>query len=103
MVLFLSDILPTGYMAAKNANIQDGDTVAIWGCGPIGQFAVQSAWMLGAGRVIAIDCVAERLQLAEKFGKAETINFESENVYEILSAPTKNLVFMLASLKYMMA
>jgi threonine dehydrogenase-like Zn-dependent dehydrogenase len=56
-VLFLSDIFPTGYMAAENAQIQPGDTVAVWGCGPVGQFAIKSAWMLGAGRVIAIDGV----------------------------------------------
>jgi threonine dehydrogenase-like Zn-dependent dehydrogenase len=54
-VLFLSDILPTGYMAAENAQIQEGDTVAVWGCGPVGQFAIASAFMLGAARVIAID------------------------------------------------
>ena len=61
-VLFLSDIFPTGYMAAENAEIEPGDTVAVWGCGPVGQFAIRSAWMLGAGRVIAIDRVAERLR-----------------------------------------
>lgn len=87
-VLFLSDIFPTGYMAAENCDIEEGDTVAIWGCGPVAQFAIQSAWMLGAGRVIAIDCVPERLKLAEKFGKAETINFEEEDVYERLMAMT---------------
>jgi len=59
--LFLSDIFPTGYMAAENAQIKDGDTVAIWGCGPVGQFAIRSALMMGAGRVIAIDEVPERL------------------------------------------
>jgi threonine dehydrogenase-like Zn-dependent dehydrogenase len=75
-VLFLSDIFPTGYMAAENAEIEPGDLVAIWGCGPVGQFAIQSAWMLGAGRVVAIDRVPERLKMAEQFGKAETINFE---------------------------
>lgn len=58
-VLFLSDIFPTGYMAAENAEIEPGDTVAIWGCGPVSQFAIRSAWMFGAGRVIAIDRVAE--------------------------------------------
>src|SRR5690606_13563446 len=62
--LFLSDIFPTGYMAAENANIRPGDTVAIWGCGPVGQFAIKSAWMLGAGRVIAIDNVMARLSVA---------------------------------------
>jgi threonine dehydrogenase-like Zn-dependent dehydrogenase len=87
-VLFLSDIFPTGYMAAENCNIQEGDTVAIWGCGPVALFTMQSAWMLGAGRVIAIDCVPERLALAEQFGQAETINFEKEDVYERLMAMT---------------
>ncbi len=79
-VLFLSDIFPTGYMAAENAEIEPGDTVAIWGCGPVAQFAIQSAWMFKAGRVIAIDCVAERLKMAEVQGKAETINFQKECV-----------------------
>ena len=83
-VLFLSDIFPTGYMAAENAEIEPGDTVAVWGCGPVAQFAIQSAWMLGAGRVIAIDRVPERLKMAETYGKAETINFDNENVYERL-------------------
>jgi threonine dehydrogenase-like Zn-dependent dehydrogenase len=75
-VLFLTDIFPTGYMAAENCNIQPGDTVAVWGCGPVAQFAIQSAWMLGAERVIAIDRVAERLNLAESWGRAELINYE---------------------------
>ncbi|KTD17112.1 zinc-dependent alcohol dehydrogenase [Legionella jordanis] len=90
-VLFLSDVFPTGYMAAENADIKKGDTVAIWGCGPVGQFAIQSAWMFGAGRVIAIDCLPERLQMAEKLGKAEIINFEDENVYDALMAMTKGV------------
>jgi threonine dehydrogenase-like Zn-dependent dehydrogenase len=76
-VLFLSDIFPTGYMAAENAEIEPGDTVAVWGCGPVGQFAIKSAWMFGAGRVIAIDRVPERLRMAEEHGKAETIDFEN--------------------------
>ena len=63
-VLFLSDIFPTGYMAAENCQIEEGDTVAVWGCGPVGQFAIQSAWMFGAERVIAIDRVPERLAMA---------------------------------------
>jgi len=75
-VLFLSDIFPTGYMAAENAGIEPGDTVAVWGCGPVGQFAVRSALMLGAERVIAIDRHVPRLQLAERAG-AETLNYES--------------------------
>jgi len=88
-VLFLSDIFPTGYMAAENAEIEEGDTVAIWGCGPVGQFSIQSAWMLGAGRVIAIDSVPERLQLAAEKGRAETINFEKTDVYERIQELTK--------------
>ena len=83
-VLFLSDIFPTGYMAAENADIEPGDTVAVWGCGPVGQFAIQSAWMLGAGRVIAIDRIPERLRMAETHGRAETINYEEAGVYDTL-------------------
>jgi threonine dehydrogenase-like Zn-dependent dehydrogenase len=87
-VLLLSDVFPTGYMAAENAEIEKGDTVAIWGCGPVGQFCIKSAWMMGAGRVIAIDCVAERLKLAEKKGNAEVINFDDKDVYEELQSMT---------------
>lgn len=76
-VLFLTDIFPTGYMAAEYCNIHGGDVVAVWGCGPVGLFAIKSAYLLGAERVIAIDCVPERLRLAESFGGAETID-ESE-------------------------
>jgi threonine dehydrogenase-like Zn-dependent dehydrogenase len=84
-VLFLSDIFPTGYMAAENADISEGDTVAVWGCGPVGQFAIQSARMLGADRVIAIDIVPERLRMAEKYGQAETIDSASyTEIYERL-------------------
>ncbi|MFO0950715.1 MAG: zinc-dependent alcohol dehydrogenase [Isosphaeraceae bacterium] len=88
-VLFLSDIFPTGYMAAENAGIEPGDTVAVWGCGPVGQFTIWSAWALGAGRVVAIDEVPERLRLAETHGKAETINFREEKVYDRLMEMTK--------------
>lgn len=88
-VLFLSDVFPTGYMAAENAEIRAGDTVAVWGCGPVGQFAIQSAWLLGAGRVIAIDNVEERLELARTYGKAETISsFDGNEVYEKLMEMT---------------
>ena len=87
-VLFLSDIFPTGYMAAENCGIEPGDTVAVWGGGPVGQFAIQSAWMMGAGRVIAIDRVPERLAMAAKFGRAETINFSKEKVYDRLMEMT---------------
>jgi threonine dehydrogenase-like Zn-dependent dehydrogenase len=87
-VLFLSDIFPTGWMAAENANIEPSDTVAIWGCGPVGQMTIKSAWMLGAGRVIAIDCVNERLQMAADQAGAETIDFSKEDVYEVLQEMT---------------
>jgi len=87
-VLFLSDIFPTGYMAAENAEIEPGETVTIWGCGPVAQFAIKSAWMLGAGRVIAIDRVAERLAMAETHGKAETIDYEKDDVYDRLMEMT---------------
>ncbi len=82
-VLFLSDILPTGWQAAEYAEIEPGDTVAVWGCGPVGLFAVQSAFLMGAERVIAIDHFPHRLELAKKFG-AITINFEETAVYEAL-------------------
>ena len=75
-------------IAAENADIAPGDTVAIWGCGPVGQFAIRSAWMFGAGRVIAIDRIPERLAMAE-VGKAETINYEQVDVYDALQAMTK--------------
>jgi threonine dehydrogenase-like Zn-dependent dehydrogenase len=87
-VLFLSDIFPTGYMAAENANIEPGDTVAVWGAGPVGQFAIKSAYMLGAERVIAIDRFPERLRLAETEGKAHTINYEDADVVEELKSLT---------------
>jgi threonine dehydrogenase-like Zn-dependent dehydrogenase len=88
-VLFLSDIFPTGYMAAENCQIEPGDTVAIWGCGPVGQFAIQSAWMLGAHRVIAIDRFPERLALAQTWGRAETINYEEvDSVLDVLNDMT---------------
>ncbi|MHA7633786.1 zinc-dependent alcohol dehydrogenase [Corallococcus sp. M7] len=90
-VLFLTDIFPTGYMAAENCQMEKGDTVAVWGCGPVGQFAIQSAWMFGAGRVIAIDHVPERLALAKSWGKAETIDFTKQDVYETLKEMTRGL------------
>jgi len=78
-VLFLSDIFPTGYMAAENAQIQEGDIVAVWGAGPVGQFAIASAFMLGAARVIAIDRIPERLALARSIG-AITVDYSEEDV-----------------------
>ncbi|MCG5061102.1 MAG: glutathione-dependent formaldehyde dehydrogenase [Limnoraphis sp. WC205] len=86
-VLFLTDIFPTGYMAAENCDIEPGDTVAVWVCGPVGQFSIRSALMLGAERVIAIDCVPERLQLAQE-GGAEIINFEEVDAGEALKEMT---------------
>ena len=80
-VLFLSDIFPTGYMAADFCNIQPGDTIAIWGCGPVGQMAIRSAFLLGAQRVLAIDTVPERLALAREAG-AETLDFREIDIYD---------------------
>jgi threonine dehydrogenase-like Zn-dependent dehydrogenase len=82
-VLFLSDIFPTGYMAAEMCDIKPGDTIAVWGGGPVGQFAIRSAFLLGAERVISIDRFAERLQMAED-GGAETLNYEEQDVYDTL-------------------
>jgi len=90
-VLFLSDAFPTGYMAAENAEIEPGDTVAVWGCGPVGQFALRSARMFNAGRLIAIDNVPERLELAKNESGAETINFEEVNVYDALMDMTSGI------------
>jgi threonine dehydrogenase-like Zn-dependent dehydrogenase len=86
-VLFLSDIFPTGYMGAEMCDIQPGDTIGVWGCGPVGQFSIRSAFLLGAERVIAIDHIPERLAMAEASG-AETINYDEENVYEALMEMT---------------
>jgi len=83
-LLFLSDIFPTGWQAAAQADIQPTDTVAIWGCGPVGQMAIRSAVLLGAEQVIAIDRIPERLEMAEA-GGAITINFENESVVERLN------------------
>jgi len=87
-VLFLSDILPTGYMAAENCNIRRGDTIAVWGCGPVGQFAIESAYLLGAERVIAIDRFDYRLRMARDSCRAITINYEREDVYDTLMEMT---------------
>ena len=82
-VLFLSDILPTGWMAAENCDIMPGDTVAVWGCGPVGLFAVQSALLMGAGQVIAIDHHPNRLALARGLG-AKIIDYTQTHVLEAL-------------------
>ncbi|MCK1745059.1 glutathione-dependent formaldehyde dehydrogenase [Bradyrhizobium sp. 139] len=86
-LLFLSDIFPTGWQAAVHCDIEPTDTVAIWGCGPVGQMAIRSAILLGANQVIAIDCLPERLSMAEA-GGATTINFETESVVERLNELT---------------
>jgi threonine dehydrogenase-like Zn-dependent dehydrogenase len=86
--LFLSDILPTGYMAAENCAIERGDTIAVWGCGPVGLLAIASALLLGAERVIAIDRFAERLRLAALKLGAETIDYSEANVLEALKELT---------------
>lgn len=88
--LFLSDILPTGWMAAENADIEAGDTIAVWGCGPVGLFAVQSAFIQGAERVIAIDHYPHRLELARQLG-ADIIDFRQTNVLEALREMTGGL------------
>src|SRR6201993_281543 len=90
-VLFLSDIFPTGYFGAVNADIEPGDTVAVWGAGPVAQFAIRSCFMLGAERVIAIDRFDYRLRMAEE-GGAETINYaEVEDVVQLLKDMTGNI------------
>jgi threonine dehydrogenase-like Zn-dependent dehydrogenase len=90
-VLFLSDIFPTGYMAAENCDIKRGDVIAVWGCGPVGQFAMKSAFMLGAERVIGIDRIPYRLRIARERVGAETINFEETDTYDTLMEMTGGL------------
>ena len=87
-VLFLSDIFPTGFMAAEACGIKPGDVVAVWGCGPVGQFAIKSAYMLGAEKVIAIDRFPYRLRIAAEKAGAETINYEEVSVHEALREMT---------------
>jgi len=87
-VLFLSDIFPTGYMAAEQCNIKSGDTIAIWGCGPVGLFAIKSAYLLGAGKVIAIDRFPDRLRMAAEKCGAVTLNYEEVDVAEVLNEMT---------------
>lgn len=87
-VVFMTDILPTGYQAAVNGDIRPGDTVAVWGCGPVGQFAIQSAYLLGAEQVIAIDKFPHRLEMAAKLGGATPLNYEEVNIPEVLAAMT---------------
>ena len=86
--LFLSDVFPTGYMAAESCGLRGGETVAVWGCGPVGQFSIVSAYLLGAERVIAIDRFADRLRMAHECGGAETIDYTQVDVYEALQEMT---------------
>src|SRR4051794_2864380 len=87
-VLFLSDIFPTGYMGAEMCDIKPGDTIAVWGCGPVGQFAMKSAFLLGAERVIGIDRFPERLQMAREKVGAETLNYEETDLLPALKEMT---------------
>lgn len=88
-VLFLSDILPTGYQGAEMADIQPGDTVVVFGCGPVGLFAMKSAWLMGAGRVIAVDYVDYRLEFAERYAQVETLNFKAVDVIAAIKEMTQ--------------
>ncbi len=90
-VLFLTDIFPTGYQAAEQCEIQPGDTIAVWGCGPVGQFAIKSALMLGAGRVYAIDDQPARLALAAQHDNVEPLDFSKADVYERLQDETAGM------------
>jgi threonine dehydrogenase-like Zn-dependent dehydrogenase len=87
-VLFLSDIYPTGYMAAEACNIKPGDTIAVWGCGPVGQFAMKSAQLLGAERIIGIDRFPYRLEMARRECEARTINYGDVDTHEALMEMT---------------
>jgi threonine dehydrogenase-like Zn-dependent dehydrogenase len=87
-VLFLSDIYPTGYMAAEACNIKPGDTIAVWGCGPVGQFAMKSAQLLGAERIIGIDRFPYRLEMARRECEAQTIDYEDVDTHEALMEMT---------------
>jgi threonine dehydrogenase-like Zn-dependent dehydrogenase len=90
-VLFLTDIFPTGYQAAEQCGMEAGDTVAVWGCGPVGLFAIRSAWMLGAERVIAIDRFRERLRLAQSDGRTEIVDYSDTEVFDQLKEMTGGL------------
>lgn len=88
-VLFLGDILPTGYQGAEMGEVDPGDTVVVFGCGPVGLFSMQSAWLMGAGRVIAVDHVPYRLEFAKKFAKVETLNFRDVDVVSAIKEATQ--------------
>jgi threonine dehydrogenase-like Zn-dependent dehydrogenase len=88
-VLFLTDILPTGWQGAEHCEIQGGETIAIWGAGPVGLFAIQSAKIMGAERIIVIETVPERIALARKVGATDVIDFMNEDVFERIKEITK--------------
>lgn len=88
-LLFLTDILPTGWQGAEQCQIQGGETIAVWGAGPVGLFAIQSAKILGAERIIAIETVPERIALAKKYGATDVVDFENEDVYERIKEISK--------------
>ena len=88
-MLFLTDIFPTGYQAAEQAGIKGGEIVAIWGTGPVGLFAIQSAKVLGAERIIAIETVPERIAMARKAGATDIIDFAKEDVFERIKEISK--------------
>jgi threonine dehydrogenase-like Zn-dependent dehydrogenase len=87
-VLFLSDVFPTGYQGAEMGEIKAGQTVVVFGCGPVGLFAMKSAWLLGAGRVIAVDWIGYRLEFAHRWAGAETIDFDKVDVVEAIKEMT---------------
>jgi threonine dehydrogenase-like Zn-dependent dehydrogenase len=88
-VLFLGDILPTGYQGAEMADIKSGDTVVVFGCGPVGLFAMKSAWLMGAGRVIGVDHVPYRLAFAERYANVETLNFKEVDIITTIKGMTE--------------
>ena len=88
-LLFLTDILPTGWQGAEQCQIQGGEVIAIWGAGPVGLFAVQSAKIMGAERIIVIETVPERIALAKKLGATDIIDFQNEDVYERIKEISK--------------
>ena len=88
-MLFLTDILPTGWQAADHAEVKGGDIVAIWGAGPVGLFAIQSAKIMGAERIIVIETVPERIALARKSGATDIIDFKNEDVFDRIKEISK--------------
>src|SRR5205085_10810472 len=88
--ILISDIFPTGYFGAELAEIKPGDTVAVFGCGPVGQFVIASAKLFGAGRILAVDHIPDRLDMARHQG-AEIINFDEENPVQTIKSLTQGI------------